>query len=334
MADTKISGLTQLTGAASVATVDEFVLVDKSDTTMAASGTDKRITAADLATNLLAQVPEYADGSQPASPSAGVSLFARVRANRRQPAFVGPSGLDSILQPSVAHNCVSWVRPNGNSTTLSQMGLALTATGTATAKNIASTNLNTSMRGMDYLVTSASTTAVAGWRGNASQFWFGNAAGLGGFFFACRWAPATGQATTTSRAFCGLKSSTSAPTDAQPSAGTNILGMGWDAADTNAQFMCNDGSGTATKVDLGGSFAVPTTNYPTVYELCMFVAPNTSTVYWEVRDLATGAVATGTATTDLPSNTTFLNPWAYCSVGGTSSVIGITLFGLYIETDN
>ena len=44
MADTKISNLTEL--AASPATTDEFVVVDKSDTTMAASGTNKRITPA------------------------------------------------------------------------------------------------------------------------------------------------------------------------------------------------------------------------------------------------------------------------------------------------
>lgn len=48
MADTRISELTELAGA-SVASGDEFVVVDKSDTTMAASGTDKKITAASLA---------------------------------------------------------------------------------------------------------------------------------------------------------------------------------------------------------------------------------------------------------------------------------------------
>lgn len=44
MADSKVSALASLTGA-SVATDDFFLVVDKSDTTMAASGTDKQITA-------------------------------------------------------------------------------------------------------------------------------------------------------------------------------------------------------------------------------------------------------------------------------------------------
>lgn len=50
MADTKISALSALTAVA----VDDFtVIVDKSDTTMAASGTDKKISVADLATQTI-----------------------------------------------------------------------------------------------------------------------------------------------------------------------------------------------------------------------------------------------------------------------------------------
>lgn len=51
MADTKITDLGAQTGA-SVATGDHFVTVDVSDTSMAASGTDKRITADQLAVGL------------------------------------------------------------------------------------------------------------------------------------------------------------------------------------------------------------------------------------------------------------------------------------------
>lgn len=51
MADTKITDLTALTGA-SLATGDDLAVVDISDTTMAASGTDKKITADQLAVGL------------------------------------------------------------------------------------------------------------------------------------------------------------------------------------------------------------------------------------------------------------------------------------------
>jgi hypothetical protein len=272
----------------------------------------------------------------PATPVAGgLKLFGRSLAGRIMPAFVGPSGLDSALQPHIGRNKVSFAVPNGNSTLLSVMGMALTATGTATAKNWAATNRYTRMRGLEYLVTTASTSALAGWRGAAQQFTVGGGtAGDGGFTHICRWGPATGVATATSRAFVGLLASTSVQTDVETSSRTLFCGMGWDAADANIQFMHNDGSGTATKIDLGSSFPVPTTDRAHIYELAMFSPPGpTQSLSYEVTDLVTGAVATGTVTTDLPGTSTALNPYGIMSVGGTSSVTGICLFSLYLETD-
>jgi hypothetical protein len=52
-----------------------------------------------------------------------------------------------------------------------------------------------------------------------------------------------------------------------------------------------------------------------------------------VVDLVSGAGATGTITTDLPGTTTYICPQMHLSVGGTSSVIGVAIMGLYIETD-
>jgi hypothetical protein len=62
MVDTRISALAALTGV-NLATVDEFVFVDKSDTTMAASGTDKRMTAREVM-NGLAQLSAFARPSK------------------------------------------------------------------------------------------------------------------------------------------------------------------------------------------------------------------------------------------------------------------------------
>jgi hypothetical protein len=272
----------------------------------------------------------------PATPAdGGVKLFGRSVAGRLLPAIIGPAGLDTSLQPHLGRNKVSYAIPNGNGTTLGLLGLALTATGTATAKNWASTNRYTKMRGLEYLVTTAAATAIAAWRGAGQQFTVGsNAAGDGGFHLICRWGPSTGVATATSRAFVGLVASTAAPGDAEPSARTNQCGMGWDAADANIQFMHNDGTGNCTKIDLGAAFPVPTTDRTNVYEIAMFSPPGTvQGVTYEITNLNSGAVATGTVTTDLPSTTTALNPYGQMSVGGTSAVIGICLFSLYIETD-
>ena len=110
--------------------------------------------------------------------------------------------------------------------------------------------------------------------------------------------------------------------------------MGYDAADTNIQFMHNDGSGTATKIDLGASFPKPNVDLTSVYEVALFAPPGTTqSLSYEVTNLVSGAVATGTITTDIPTAATLLNLYSYMSVGGTSSVIGFATMGLYIESD-
>jgi hypothetical protein len=109
--------------------------------------------------------------------------------------------------------------------------------------------------------------------------------------------------------------------------------MGWDAADTNIQFMHNDGSGTATKIDLGASFPVPTADRTEVYDIALFCAPNGSSVEWQVTDIVDNVTASGTVSTDLPSATTFLSQLGAFSVGGTSSEAGFALFHVYVESD-
>lgn len=272
--------------------------------------------------------------STPATPAAStMAMFGRKVAGRMLPAFIGPSGLDSVLQPSIARNKIAFANACGNSTTLSTLGLVISGTGTATAANVATTNIHTWSKRLDYLVTVAATTAVAGWRSAAAQFGTGNAAGLGGFHHICRFGPSTGVATATSRCFVGLTNSTAAPTDVNPSSLTNMIGVGWDNGDTNIQIMRNDGSGTATKIDLGASFPKPSADRSQIFEIGLFCAPNTTTINYEFTDIGSGAVATGSFSTDIPSNTTLLAPKGYMSVGGTSAVVGLALCSLYIETD-
>jgi hypothetical protein len=273
--------------------------------------------------------------STPTTPVAGgVKLFGRSLAGRILLGIVGPSGLDTSLQPLLATNRVAMFLPNGNSTTATQWGIAYTSTGTASTASVATTNRFSRMRGLEYLVTVAATTAVVGFRGNNNQWTIGAAtAGDGGFMDIMRWGPAIGVSTTTNRAFSGMRVVTT-PTDVETSSIVNMVGMGWDAADTNIQMMHNDGSGTATKIDLGASFPVPTVDRTSVYELVLFARPGTTqSVGYRVTDLVSGAEASGTITTDLPTNTTLIAPVAQMSVGGTSSVVGLKIFSHYIETD-
>jgi hypothetical protein len=226
----------------------------------------------------------------------------------------------------------SWAA--GGSTTVTAVGAgALTAVGTATAAAPATTNAYTQTTRIEYLVTVAATTAVAGWRFSNGLWWRGNAAGLGGFRFRCRWGNATGAATTTNRAFVGLANSLAAPTDVEPSSLLNIIGMGWDAADTNVQIMSNDGTGTATKIDLGASFPVPVTDRAEFYDIELVAEPNASSISYRVTRGTTGAVVSGSLSSDLPTSNIFIAPRGWMSAGGTSSVIGTALMFCELGSD-
>lgn len=330
MADTKIS---DLTAASALTGTEEFPLSDGTATTKAA--TANQIKTFVLDSPALVDYMDLPLIAAPAAPPADTArMFMREIANRAMIAYTGPSGLDTSLQPHFGRNKNAIWSPAGNSTTITAIGAAaLTAVGTATAANVATTNRHTYQKRLEYLVTTAATTAVAGFRYAAAQWTVGGpSAGDGGFHMICRWGPATGVGTTTNRAFVGM-GPTAAPTDVEPSTITNMIGMGWDAADTNIQLMYR-GAGAVTKVDLGASFPVPTADRTKAYEIALFSPPGTTqSVGYEVTDLATGAVATGTITTNLPSTTTLLAPRGWMSVGGTSSVIGLALMSLYIETD-
>ena len=272
----------------------------------------------------------------PTAPSAGgAKLFGRSVSNRILPAFVGPAGLDSSLQPFFGRNKIGLFMPAGNGGADAQNGLAVTALGTATSEVVATTNLHNYMRRRSWRVTVAATTAVAGLRGAATQFTIGGpSAGLGGFHLVWRWGPATGVSNASHRAFVGMRNSTTNPTDVNPSTALNIVGMGYDAADTQVQIMHNDGTGAATKIPLGASFPKPSVDLTEVYELALFTPPGTTqAVHYEVTNLVTGAVATGTINTDIPTTTTLLAPYSWMSVGGVSAVIGFATMGIYIETD-
>lgn len=282
--------------------------------------------------------PVLSQEASPALPEAGtVRLFARSVGGRMLPAYIGPSGLDSALQPLIARNKIAWANPNGNSTGIGLMGIAITATGTATAANVATTNIHTAMRRLEYAVTTAAATAVAGFRSGVNQYHIGDAnAPFGGFFTVCRFGPSRGQAANaTRRGFVGMTSNTSPPTDVDPSATAawaNLIGVGHDAADANWQIMHRTGTGTTTKINTGIPKAY--NDNTEMFEVSIFTAPTgTPSVTVQLRRLSDDLTFTHTITSNLPAATTLLGFQAYNSVGGTSSVIGISLVSLYLETD-
>lgn len=251
----------------------------------------------------------------------------------RQLTIAASGGGGGGQSPIAKEHFVTW-HPQGNSTTVVNLGLSPSFTGTATTQNVATTSFYTMCKRIGYLVTTAATNAVANWRA-APQMWTvgGPREGEGGFTMTLRFGCSTGVATATTRLFAGLRTDGNIGSDVDPSSLANIVAFGWDNGDTNCQMMHNDASGTATKIDLGSSFARPSVNNTDVFEVTLSAASGTTqSIDYEIKRMNTGATATGTITTDLPSTSTFGSPHIYYSVGGTSSVIGLSIMKVTMES--
>lgn len=277
------------------------------------------------------------DGVEPSVPATGIVRVGSVRRAGRHMLAMHEYGANRPIPFGLhyAHCNQRLAKAVAGATTPSVLGIAVSATGTATIASPANTSYYTQIPKTEYLVTTASTSAVAGVRSSVAEFWRGNAAGRGGFYFSTIWGPATGPSTTANlRLFAGLVGATGAPTDVDPSTITQCIGMGADAADTQLQFMHHTGTGGITKVPIGSSitFPKPTSDRVELYQLEMFCPSNESYVEWRVTKLRTGDVFSGVANTNLPAAGTLLNPRICASVGGTSSVVGVAFVNLYIET--
>lgn len=275
----------------------------------------------------------------PSTPAADtVRLFRREIANRQMPAFIGPAGLDSALQPFIARNKVGYWCPPGNGTTVpGVLGfIAPTVTGfTATARNVATTNMFTRVRRLGY-VTAAAAGTVGQWRCAAAQYTVGDGATqLGGFHYIVRFGISDASAVSDARMFMGIGSSIT-PTNVEPSTLTQRIGVGHGASDTNLKLFYG-GSSAQTPIDLGANFPSNTLSTD-VYELALFSPPNSGDVHWQVTRVNTGHVASGTITnsgaTVLPTNTTLLTPWGYRTNNATALAVGLDVMIAYIETDN
>lgn len=225
-----------------------------------------------------------------------------------------------------------WQGVGGGSTTVSIEGFAsFTLTGAAaTARTLASTSLR---EAIPYVGYPSSATA-----GNSAQVhhpnnwcYLGNAAGRGGFNFATRFCfeHSLNPSPANQRSFFGLFTVATIG-NVEPDTLLNIIGIGAKAGDANLSFIHNDGSGTATMATLGANFPARATD--NVYELLLQSIANSGIVSYTLTDAATGNIATGTASSDLPSNTTFLSNVAWINNGTTAAIASFGLIQVIGET--
>lgn len=275
-----------------------------------------------------------------APPTDTLALYARKMAGRVLPKFTPPSGVDSPLQPALFGNNVVMYMPNTGTT----VGLALGtpwAVGTTVAHPApTSTSMYTQMKrttSLNVVTTTNQLNSVSSIVNTAAQFWRGNAAGLGGFFFFARFGIEAVAANTT-RLFAGLQSGTTNILASDTIPAISCIGLWHDTTDgANVINLLTKNGTTATKNALAGS---PTTPYSAGqgYDFYLFAKPNDTVIYYRLDNLNTGAILSeGSVTTTIPAAATFMGPCVGMSNGTanvTAATTGIGVNRIYVESDH
>jgi hypothetical protein len=269
--------------------------------------------------------------AEPSAPSSGnLQIYTKAVVGKMQIKMKGPSGLDTPLQAAIWQNNTVLFTPGAAAGVW--QGTVGSNLGTAAIALPTTTNLYTMRRRSTFASVVTTTNQQVGTR-TENMFCRGNAAGLGGFLFACRFGFTSIK--TGCRAFVGLSAGTTAVVTVDPSSLTNMLGFGFDLADTAWTFMHNDAAGTCTKETISGQGTLATNN--TGYDAYIWCAPNDSTVYYRLDRIDTGATLVDSSTsTDLPVNTTLLAAQCIMSNGTANIVAGDATIGInriYVETD-
>lgn len=197
-----------------------------------------------------------------------------------------PSASGIISLDFGSNSLVTWEGAWG--TTPTSIGLAATSVSGAN-RTYAATDANSRRKRSGYATNSAAGT-VSSCRGlQACQVSAG---------FDCRWfvqAGTTGVAD--SRAFVGLLNSTAALTNVEYNTLINAIGIVKLSTSNTWGLMNNDSTGTASITDLGSDFLVD----GAAIMFRMMCPPGSTSVWWWVTQVNTGANANGIITSDLPT---------------------------------
>lgn len=275
--------------------------------------------------------------AEPSLPAAGQArLYARNVADRIVPKWIGPSGVDYLLQSHFGGNNIRGWR-GGNTTAAgtfaSILGSMPYTSGSPVAPTIpvlSTTNVLAQTRRSTISTTTTANT-LAFIRANQTEVWRGNAAGLGGFFVIIRFG-LSGTLQSGLRAFAGLNDVAANPTNVNPLTTNNPGGVGVAiAANTGNWSIVHNITGTArTVIDLGVSFAADNIS---PLELVLFCAPNTPTISWRMVNLRTNSQSSGVISTNIPTSTTFLVPTVWITNNTTAAAQTLDFISLYVETD-
>jgi hypothetical protein len=276
----------------------------------------------------LAAIPD------PAPPTAGeLALYVKSIGGRSMLAQMGSSGRDTSFQPHMGGNKTALWMPPGNSTTAPGIfGMAaLTFTGTATTRNVATTNVLTRMTRTG-AVSAATAGSLSGARNAVAQYTTGAGGGLGGFHIRTRWGVSDAAAVAGARMFIGAQAATGVPANVNPPTLANCIGVAQVDGSANLHIVSRQGTNTPTVIDLGADF--PAADNTIAYELALF-SPPAGGCRWQVNRLNHPASASGELTGgEVPLGTTLITPYnAYRSNNATALAVAFDVCSLYVESD-
>ncbi len=291
---------------------------NKTTNTLALGGTDTGINLAAIT-------------SEPGAQSAGtLRMYAKNISGRVMPKFVGPTGIDTAFQPALFGNNVCTWTPTTATAGLWTGTAGLGAGTYATVLPTMGGSIGGAMKRARWSNVVTTLNQVLGQRNTEAMFFRGNATGIGGFFFACRFRWET--YTAGSRLFVGMHTATTV-VSADPSASANILGFAMNASDTEMSFMHNDASGTATKVPIPGIGTAATAQ---TYDAFIFCRASDSVVYYRLVDINSGTeLVNSSVNTNLPVDSTGLTAGCLASNAAltAANATQIGLNRIYVETD-
>lgn len=219
-----------------------------------------------------------------------------------------------------------WATLPGHNATLTSVGGLPIGTSAGTTAHPVPSNASLRQSLLRWSGTSAATAASAyDSRGQGqSRITLSDAGGLGGFTQKMRFSVTSTVATQ--RLMMGLAQYSGAWNNIDPYSRTLIIVLGYDASvDSTYQIIHCPNLGTTTKVNTG--IAINNTN--AVFDFVLSNAPGSGDVSWSLKDINSGASASGTLTSNLPPAGTYLAPRIHINNGGTAAAVSVEVFGVW-----
>lgn len=278
-----------------------------------------------LNNELATTFPAVGSAAIAAASTGTLKVFARKVSGRMTPKYVGPSGVDQFFQDKISTNQSAFYLPNNGTTVGLNLGIGWSTGGTvshptpsSTAPAIYSQQRRTRWANV---VTTTNQTLGLHTVTAMKSFWRGNAAGLGGFNFHCRFAIGLWPAATV-RLFVGLSDQNTSPVASDTLAG-NCCGFWHDTTEAASvlNFVTRNGT-TATKaaITLAANLAAGQ-----CFDAYIWAPPNGSAVFYRLDEINTGTNLVDTSTTTtIPTNTAFMGPTLQMSNGTANTTVTTT----------